>query len=131
MKKQWVKNKEVFTTKKIGDSGEEKAAIFLEKEGYTILSRNFRTKRGEIDIIAIENATVVFIEVKTAPHGTLQTLEHILGESKQKRIIETAKRFLISHRQYSNSYIRFDVLIVDMPCYPEVYHLKNAFSEFL
>ena len=124
-------HKNKLSTKQIGNLGEDKASEYLKKNGYTIIIRNFRTKRGEIDIIAVKDDILVFIEVKTAPHGTLKTLEHILGTTKQKRIVETAKRFLLSYRQYSNSYIRFDVLVVDMPCYPEVYHIENAFSEFL
>ena len=119
------------SSKDIGNLGEEKAANFLVKKGYNIVCRNYRTKRGEIDIIASKDSTLVFVEVKTAPHGTLRTIEQILGKIKQKRIIETAKCFLLSYRQYSNSYIRFDVVIVDMPCFPAVYHIENAFSELV
>ncbi|OJF76047.1 MAG: YraN family protein [Treponema sp. CETP13] len=123
--------KSKVSTKEKGDAGEDKAVEYLKKKGYEIITRNFRTRYGEIDIIAYKDNILVFVEVKTAPHGTLRTLEQILGVTKQKRIVETAKRFLLSYRQYSNSYIRFDVLVVDMPCYPNVYHIENAFSEFL
>jgi putative endonuclease len=126
-----VKKTKYTSHKEIGNLGEEKATNFLIQKGYLIVCRNYRTKRGEIDIIAFKNNTLVFVEVKTAPHGTLKTLEQILGKTKQKRIVETAKCFLLSYRQYSNSYIRFDVLVVDMPCYPVLYHIENAFSEFV
>ena len=114
-----------------GKEGEKKAENYLKEQGYVIVCRNWRARRGEIDLIAEKDGTLVFAEVKTLPASTLETVEHVLGGIKQKKIIETAKRFLLENRQYSNSYIRFDVLIVDMPFYPPVYHIKNAFSEFV
>ena len=114
-----------------GKEGEKKAEDYLKEQGYRILYRNWRTRRGEIDIIAEKDGTLVFAEVKTLPASTLETVERVLGGIKQKKIIETAKCFLLENRQYSNSYIRFDVLIVDVPFYSPVYHIKNAFSEFV
>ena len=114
-----------------GKEGEKKAENYLKEQGYIIVCRNWRARRGEIDLIAEKDGTLVFAEVKTLPASTLETVEHVLGGIKQKKIIETAKRFLLENRQYSNSYIRFDVLIVDVPFYPPVYHIKNAFSEFV
>ncbi len=114
-----------------GKEGENRAENYLKEQGYRILYRNWRTRRGEIDIIAEKDGTLVFAEVKTLPASTLETVERVLGGIKQKKIIETAKCFLLENRQYSNSYIRFDVLIVDVPFYSPVYHIKNAFSEFV
>ena len=114
-----------------GKEGEKKAEDYLKEQGYRILYRTWRTRRGEIDLIAEKDGTLVFAEVKTLPASTLETVEHVLGGIKQKKIIETAKCFLLENRQYSNSYIRFDVLIVDVPFYSPVYHIKNAFSEFV
>ena len=114
-----------------GKEGEKKAENYLKEQGYVIVCHNWRARRGEIDLIAEKDGTLVFAEVKTLPASTLETVEHVLGGIKQKKIIETAKRFLLENRQYSNSYIRFDVLIVDVPFYPPVYHIKNAFSEFV
>ncbi len=124
------------STKRVGDSGEEKAGRFLESQNYQIISKNWRTRHGEIDIIALERRKdaddiLVFAEVKTLPSGQCETLSHELDSRKQKRIIETAKFFLTKHRQYNNSKIRFDVLVIDMPDFPPVYHIKNAFSEFV
>ncbi len=111
-----------------GRSGEDRAAAYLEMHGFTILNRNWRTRFGEIDIIAIVKDTVVFVEVKTLPSGSLETLEHELNARKQKRITETAKCFLAINRKYSNSFIRFDVIVIDMPGLSPVYHIENAFS---
>lgn len=118
-------------TNKTGQSGEEKAANLLAESGYSILERNWRTAGGEIDIIALKDETLVFVEVKTMPNATPDMLQKVLGEQKQKRIIKTSKRFLLNHREYSKSFIRYDVIILDMPGLPPVYHIENAFSEFL
>lgn len=71
------------------------------------------------------------MEVKTLPSGNLETLSHELDSKKQKRIIETAKIFLLNNRKYSNSKIRFDVAVIDMPGLDSVYYITNAFSEFV
>ncbi len=119
------------STKQVGDAGEEKACLWLQKNGYEIVARNWRTRRGEIDIIAEKENLMVFGEVKTLPSGDVDTLSHELDERKQKRIVETAKLFLLNHRKYSNVAIRFDVLVVNMPGFSDVYHIEDAFSELV
>ncbi|MBQ1709769.1 MAG: YraN family protein [Treponema sp.] len=118
-----------MTTKKVGDQGEERAVRFLEQKGYEIIERNWRTRSGELDIIAYINETIVFFEVKTLPHGTLDMIKRELNHQKLERILKTSKRFLLKHRQYSKSYVRFDVIIIDMPGLEPVYHIENAFAE--
>ena len=112
-----------------GTIGEDKAERYLIGIGFTILFRNWRTKSGEIDIIAQKDDVLVFVEVKCLPSGNAEILGHELGVRKQRRIIKTSKCFLSKYRQYSSTVVRYDVLVVDMPGYPEVYHIKNAFWE--
>lgn len=119
------------STRTIGQKGEDKACSYLVSHGYSIVERNWRTRSGEIDIIAQKDGVLVFAEVKTLPSGDLETLSHELNGRKQKKILETAKLFLIKHRKYNESIIRFDVLVVDMPLFSEVYHIEDAFSEFV
>ena len=69
------------------------------------------------------------MEVKTLPNATPDMLSSVLGKQKQKRIVKTAKHFMLKHRQYSNSYVRFDVIVLDMQDLPPVYHIENAFME--
>ncbi|WP_428770940.1 YraN family protein [Treponema sp. HNW] len=116
---------------KTGKKGEVKAEKYLIDKGYTLICRNWRTRSGEIDLIAEKDGILVFCEVKTLPHSPPGSLEYVLNTRKQRKIIETAKRFLLDNRQYSNSYIRFDVLVIDVPPYSPVYHIENAFSEFI
>lgn len=118
--------------KKIGNAGELRAKEFLKNKNYQILETNYRAPSGEIDIIASikDGEIIVFVEVKTLLLGNLEVLAKELNAQKQKRILETAKYFLSKYRQYSNSLVRFDVIVVDMPGYPPVYHIENAFLEF-
>ena len=75
----------------VGMEGENRAVDFLMQKGYEILFRNWRTRTGEVDIIAKKDSVLVFVEVKTLPHGNADMLSHVLGSIKRKRIIETAK----------------------------------------
>jgi putative endonuclease len=115
----------VTDKKAVGKDGEDLVSKSLETEGWELIARNWRTRRGEIDIIARERDTIVFIEVKTWPHGQAADLELAIGSTKRKRIVETAKCFLNTHRQYNGMYMRFDVVLVDSG----LHHLKDAFSE--
>jgi putative endonuclease len=117
--------------RKTGAAGEGKAAAYLQENGYAIIERNWRARSGEIDIIAKQGEALVFAEVKTLPSGGLETAAQELSLRKRQRIIETAKHFLCANRQYNGDYIRFDVLLVDMPEFAPVYHIKNAFSELV
>lgn len=112
-----------------GITGEEKAGEFLIKNGYSILDRNFRIREGEIDIIAEKQNFLVFVEVKTLPHGNAEILAHELNSIKRKKIIKTSKCYLQKHRQYNNRFIRYDVIAIDVPGLDPVYHIENAFSE--
>ena len=118
-----------MNTKIVGNEGENRAAAYLLSKGFSIIERNWRTKGGEIDIIAFKNDILAFVEVKTLPKGTLDMIQRELNYQKRQRILKTSKRFLLNHRQYSNSYIRFDVIVIDMPGLEPVYHIENAFSE--
>jgi putative endonuclease len=99
-----------------------------------ILASNFRCRRGEVDLIAREGDTIVFVEVKTWAAGSLADLEYGISREKQRRIIETAKYFLAAHREYNEMAIRFDVVFiesspVDGKAEPAIRHLASAFME--
>ena len=118
-----------MNTKIKGNEGESRAVDFLKSKGFLIIERNWRTKGGEVDIIVQKGEYLVFVEVKTLPNGTADMIQRELNYQKRQRIIKTSKRFLLKHRQYSNSYIRFDVIVIDMPGLEPVYHIENAFTE--
>ena len=118
-----------MNTKITGNEGENRAAAYLEEKGFEIIERNWRTNRGEIDIIAVKNDILAFVEVKSLPNGTLDMIQKELNRQKQQRILKTSKCYLLNHRQYNDSYVRFDVIVIDMPGLEAVYHIENAFSE--
>ena len=109
-----------------GRAGEEAAASYLEKKGIRILQRNFRSRSGEVDIIALDGETVIFIEVKTWSAYGIEALEQSLDNKKRHKIIETSKYFLSLHREYKYMAIRFDVIFIS----PEgITHIASAFTE--
>ena len=113
-------------TKAKGRSGEAAAAFLLEEKGMQILERNFRSSRGEVDIIARDGETIVFAEVKTWAAYGIDALEQALNPKKQRKIIETAKYFLSLHRKYRYMAVRFDVIYISPG---GITHLASAFTE--
>jgi putative endonuclease len=115
-----------MTNKSKGMAGEGLAAAALEKAGLRIAARNVRSRVGEIDLIALDGDTVVFVEVKNWPASGAGNLEYGINEKKQKRIIETAKYFLFSHREYNDRPVRFDVVFFHAGA---MTHFVSAFME--
>jgi len=109
-----------------GKKGEEQAALALEAAGMEIIAKNYRSKTGEIDIIAIDGETIVFAEVKTWSVFSIEDLRYGVGKNKQQKIIKTAKFFLSENRKYSNMAIRFDVVFIKNNA---IDHLASAFTE--
>lgn len=108
----------------IGKSGEDQAEEFLKKIGYKILERNFRTRYGEIDIIAKENGTYVFVEVKT------RKLKDGFGEpqfavNKHKQHHLALAAFTYIKKESLHSDYRFDIVAI---CRGKIEHIENAFS---
>lgn len=124
---------EKLPDKRLGSAGEAFAAAWLKQRGYAILAQNWRTRTGEIDIIAEKEKTLIFFEVKTLPHTSFSDLDIIVGSRKQERICRTAKYFLLTHRQYNEMHVRFDVLVLLFDPRQmenaEPVHLENAFED--
>jgi putative endonuclease len=109
-----------------GKKGEEQAAAALENAGMQIIAKNIRSKTGEVDIVALDGETVVFVEVKAWSAYGMEDLQYGINIKKQRKIIKTAKYFLSENRKYSNMAIRFDVVFIDKN---SVTHLASAFTE--
>ena len=94
-----------------GRAAEDLAARFLDGQGLCVVARNFRTKRGEIDLVARDGATLVFVEVRfrrSASHGG--AAESITA-AKQARMIAAAQLYLM--RQRGDPPCRFDAILLD------------------
>ena len=120
-----------MNTKGLGNRGEEAAAAYLEKNGYAILERQYRTPIGEIDLIAKVGKTLVFVEVKTRRSARYGAPSAAVGREKQRHIIRSAQWYMMRHeRQGEVPPCRFDV--VEVYASPngawDVRHLENAFE---
>jgi len=110
-----------------GRLGEDLAAEFLLQMGLQILARNYRVRRGEIDIIAREAETVVFVEVKTCKSNTFGPPETWVTPHKCRQIGRVAREYIFRNGLYERD-CRFDVVSVYLKkSGPEIHHIVNAF----
>src|ERR1700752_2106153 len=107
-----------------GLSGESRAAAFLIAKGYRILARRFRTPYGEIDIVARRRNLLAFIEVKA--RDSLDDAAYAVTPRTQRRIIDAAQAWLMTHPEHAEFEMRFDVMLVAPKRLPR--HLLAAFD---
>jgi len=106
-----------------GKEGELLVAQHLQKEGYTVITHNYRKRFGEIDLIVQKDDTIAFVEVKWR-HNPL------IGPSKQKKIIAIAKEFLSKHTNL-DVVCRFDVALIEENNNSiNLLYIPNAFTTF-
>lgn len=117
----------MLNKRSIGSKGESLAAEFLQKAGYSIRDRNIHVGRlGEIDIIAENEKTLVFIEVKLSKKNALFDPIYKVTPSKQARLFKIAEIYL-SDKQIEKD-IRFDVItIIQGKKNADIKHIKDAF----
>lgn len=111
---------------KTGEQGEEIARNFLTMQGYEILATNFTYEKSEIDIIAKDDDTIVFVEVKTRSSKRFGLPEEAVTEKKQEKLMEGATNFLEENKILSP--IRFDIIAIYLyKGQSEIFHIKDAF----
>lgn len=114
----------------LGKKGEDLACTFLKKNNHTILFRNYRTGRSELDIISEEESVVVISEVKSFFANPLGAPEFRVNKRKQQQIIQGCYGFLDENPSYQGRDIRLDVIIVDFSSYPaKIIQYKGAIFE--
>jgi putative endonuclease len=113
----------------LGERGENLAARELRNKGYRIIIRNFRCVMGEIDIIARDGKTLVFVEVKTRASEEDVTPEEQINPAKMHRCTKAAK-FYLGRYGSPQPPARFDVVAVVWPSgrAPSLRHFENAFE---
>jgi putative endonuclease len=122
---------ERFRAKPLGLRGEDAAVRFLKRKGYRILARHHDSPLGELDIIAVDGRTIVFIEVKTRATDVAGEPAEAIDDRKQRRMTQAALAYLKSEclLQYS---ARFDVLAITWPAESRrpsrIEHFENAFE---
>jgi putative endonuclease len=120
----------IDTRKTTGIRGEEEAARFLARCGYAILDKNVRTRAGEIDLVAREGKTLVFVEVKTRREVPGDPPQAAVTTRKQNRLGKLALGYL-KLRRLGEVPCRFDVVSVivnDQGGVKAIRHIPNAFT---
>jgi putative endonuclease len=112
-----------------GQQGEQMAAEFLQRQGYRIEQQNYRCREGEIDIIAWDGPTLVFIEVKTKGQTRFDVPQAMVHRHKQNKIVHVAMVY-IQQRRLQRVDVRFDVVAITLlpGVPPEVTHVPAAFT---
>ena len=114
----------------LGERGERAAVRFLRRRGMKIVARGYRERFGELDIVAVERRTVVFVEVKTRVSSRGGHPAEAVDTDKQRRILLAALAFLKRNRLLECA-ARFDIVAVTWPedqRRPVIEHFPNAFE---
>lgn len=113
-----------------GEQGEQRATEHLQRKGYTILERNFRSRGGEVDIVARDrDGCIVFVEVKTRRNLAYGLPQLAVTVRKQRQIAKGALTWLGRNRMHDRA-ARFDVIAVLLhdDAVHEIEHIVNAFE---
>lgn len=118
-----------FQRQRLGIVGEDLAAAALTARGYAILERRYTTERGEIDIIAEDGETLVFVEVRARATAAFGRAAETVTAAKQRQVTRLASEYLSRH-QIVNRPCRFDVVAVDqaLSTTPEITVYIGAFD---
>ena len=120
-----------MNTKLLGSFGEAKCAEYLREKGYRILGMNYRTRLGEIDVIAADRRYIAFVEVKLRKNAAFAQAREYVTPAKQRRVIAAASEWLVLNP--TDKQPRFDVAEVYAPRGTgtkdiEILYWENAFS---
>lgn len=114
--------------RQVGQKGEELATDFLIHLGYQIIERNFRTRFGELDIIAIDGDTLVFVEVKTKSDDTFGSPEEMYTKRKRDQVKYMTQIYLKYKAIHQTTY-RIDLItiILENPTSPNIRHYPSIY----
>lgn len=114
----------------LGILGEKLAIEYFERQGYTILAKNWTYQKAEIDIIAQKDTkTLVIVEVKTRDNAFIGRPEEFVSKKKMKMLVMAANEFVVSNQL--NVEVRFDIIaIIHNSKYQNLEHIENAFYFF-
>ena len=114
--------------KLLGDLGEDAAAAYLKKLGYTILKRKYVYRRGDIDIIALDGEKICFVEVKTRRPDAPFAPDCTVTSAKRRKIRHLAQHYVLS-KGLRDRVCRFDIVSITYPesGKPVIEHIPHAF----
>jgi putative endonuclease len=114
----------------LGLRGEQAARKYVRKLGWTVVAKNAQTRFSELDLIAVDGRTVVFVEIKTRQRADATDALMAVDHQKQRRISQAALAFLKKNRLLEHA-ARFDVIAITWPepsGQPKIHHVRNAFE---
>lgn len=111
-----------------GRRGEQLAEQYLSARGYTVVARNWRTRWGELDLVATHRGQVVFVEVRTRSTESGATAEESVGPDKQRRLLRMAESYLQQHAPNASARIDVVAVYVRPGQSPAVKHIVGAVS---
>ncbi len=109
----------------VGKLAETLAILLLTLKLYRIISRRYKTRLGEIDIIALRGKTLIFVEVKK--RANKEELFESISNKQKKRLINAAELFLVRNNIYTNCIKRFDAIFIPRNFIPV--HIKNVWGK--
>ena len=114
---------------KLGALGEKAAARHLQRLGYRVVARNYRCPAGELDLIAVDEGSIVFVEVKTRRSADAADPEVNVTSAKRRQLTRAARYYLM-HKSAQDHPARFDVVAVVLPesGKPLIEHFVDAFA---
>lgn len=117
------------TARELGRRGEKLAARYLRRCGHRIIDRNIRFMEGELDLVTIENRTLVIVEVKTRRSSNQRSPATAVTRAKQTRICRATRQYIRDHG-LGRSAVRFDIIAITWPDndFPEIEHYRDAFG---
>ena len=111
-----------------GDAAESLAIALIERAGLRVLERNYRVRGGEIDCIALDGETLVFVEVRYRKSNQFGGAAASIDLRKQQRIIHAAQIYLMKHPRQANRPCRFDCILLSSMNTDATEWIKNAFQ---
>ena len=116
---------------RLGQFGEQLAAEYLQRRGYEVIERNVRRREGEIDLVAVRDGTLVFVEVKLRNPGPMGGAVEAVTSTKRRRLRELAGAYAAEHPELPSD-LRIDVVAIDLK--PDgnvgaVQHLESAIED--
>ena len=114
---------------RVGRAYEQVACDYLQRAGLSIITRGYRCRHGELDLVCRQRESLVIVEVRARRRLSPVSALESVGRLKQQRIITTARHFLMTHPRWANQPLRFDVLAIDgIDRAPRIRWIRAAFD---
>ena len=118
----------VHKRRALGDKGEDLAVRHLKKRGYKVIERNYSCPYGEIDLMAREGDTLVFVEIKTRSSSDFGLPQDAVDHFKQQKLMQVAMAYMTGKQLPETIHTRFDVVAVRLNPDPETELIQDAFQ---